>query len=439
MSDGADPKVGDSVAVAAPVLPASEPEETPSPTSWRRKLRRSWWHFVVRRITALAQTAVTVAGWIGRRPRPTGPEGCEIMLTGRFDSANWILAHLGPLAASSRCAKLWMVSTSPVPELPKVEAIHPPRWLIRMVGVTQARLLTFAWAVVRKRPHVVGGFHLIFNGIMAAIAGRLAGAKSVYFCVGGPAEVLDGGIHAENKVYGRMQTADLGIEERLIRIVSQFDMIVTMGSRAVEFYRDRGVDTDFHVVSGGIDPVRFQPCEDDKPFDIILTGRLAPIKRIDVFLEAIKFVAERLPEVRAVIVGAGELSDELQALTAKLGIEENVSFAGRQSNVDDWLRRTKIFVLTSDSEGLALSMMEAMMSGLPAVVSDVGDLGDLLENGTNGYLVPRRTPQLFAERLVELLSDEQKLRELSVAARRSALRYETQAATERWDSIFANL
>jgi glycosyltransferase involved in cell wall biosynthesis len=432
-------RTDDSLDVAVPVIEEWTKEAAACGISLGQRLKRCWWHFVVRRITAFSQMAITVAGWIGRRPRPIGPEGCEIMLTGRFDSANWILAHLGPLAASSRCARLSMVSTSPVPELPKVEAIHPPRWLTRVVGATQARLLTFAWAVMRKRPHVVGGFHLIFNGIMAAIAGRLAGARSVYFCVGGPAEVLDGGIHAENKVYGRMETPDPIVEKRLIKTVGKFDVIVTMGSRAVEFYRGRGVDTDFHVVSGGIDPVRFQPSEDDKPFDIILTGRLAPIKRIDVFLEAIKLVAERLPEVRAVIVGAGELRDELEALADKLGIEQNVTFAGQQSNVDDWLRRTKIFVLTSDSEGLALSMMEAMMSGLPAVVSDVGDLGDLVENGTNGYLVPRRTPQLFADRLLELLSDEQRLHELSAAARRSALRYETQATTERWDSILSNL
>ncbi len=439
MSDGATPGVSESVAMAVPVLPDAEGQTPPSSLSWRRRLGRCGWHFVVRQITLLSTMAVAIAGWIGRRPRPVGPEGCEIMLTGRFDSENWILAHLGPLAASSRCARLWMVSTSPVPELAKVQAIHPPRWLVRIVGATQARLLTFAWAAIRKRPHVVGGFHLIFNGMMAAIVGRLVGAKSIYFCVGGPAEVLEGGIHAENKVYGRMETRDLAVEERLIGIVAKFDKIVTMGSTAVEFYRGRGVDTDFHVVSGGIDPVRFRPSEADKPFDIILTGRLAPIKRIDVFLKAIRSVAERLPEVKAVIVGTGELHDELQALAAKLGIEQNVTFAGQQSDVDDWLRRARVFVLTSDSEGLALSMMEAMMSGLPAVVSDVGDLGDLVDNGANGYLVPRRSPGLFADRLVELLSNEQKLRELSLAARHSALRYETQATTERWDSIFANL
>jgi glycosyltransferase involved in cell wall biosynthesis len=78
-----------------------------------------------------------------------------------------------------------------------------------------------------------------------------------------------------------------------------------------------------------------------------------------------------------------------------------------------------------------------MMSGLPAVVSDVGDLGDLIEDGVNGYLVPRRCPEAFAERIIELLQDERKLAALSKAARRSALRYEMAEAVRQWDNILA--
>ena len=118
------------------------------------------------------------------------------MLTGRFDSDNWILAHIGPLAASRECSRLWMVSASPVPQLPKVNAIYPPKWLMKIMGATPARLLTFLWEAVRKRPHIVGGFGLTVNGIPVVITGRLVGARSMYFCVGGPAEVRDGGIHS---------------------------------------------------------------------------------------------------------------------------------------------------------------------------------------------------------------------------------------------------
>ena len=75
------------------------------------------------------------------------------------------------------------------------------------------------------------------------------------------------------------------------------------------------------------------------------------------------------------------------------------------------------------------------MCGLPVVVSDVGDLADLVEEGINGFLVPRRSPELFAARIVELLTNNQKLVAFSKAARQSSLWYTTEAATAKWDSI----
>lgn len=413
-----------------------EEEYVNTPISFQRRLRRWLWHVVARQFTLLCVITLVVVGWFGRRRRRLLPgEGCEIMLTGRFDSDNWILAHLGPLSASKECSRLWMVSTNPVPSLAKVKPIYPPNWLMKIVGVTPARLLTFICAAIRRRPHVVGGFHIMINGIAAVIVGRLAGARSMYFCVGGPPEICDGGVHNEGGILTKMETVDAVVEKQLINIVSKFDAIITMGTRAVDFFRDKGIDTVCHVVSGGIDPIRFQSADESPSFDLIVTGRLAHIKRIDVCLQAIRNVVEKLPEVRAVIVGDGKLSDELHSLSVNLGIDHNVSFVGHQNDVENWLRRSKIFVLTSDSEGLSLSMMEAMMCGLPVVVSDVGDLADLVEDGVNGFLVPCRSPELFATRIVELLTNNQKLVAFSKAARQSSLWYTTEAATAKWDRI----
>lgn len=420
---------------AAPVTDEEKTNRVATPISFRRRLRRCAWHVLARQITLWSKIAIVIASRIGRKRRSIGTEGCEIMLTGRFDSDNWILAHLGPLSASKECKRLWMVSTNHVPELPNVVAIYPPKWLMKMAGPTQARLLTFAVAAIRKRPDFVGGFHLILNGIVAAIIGRLAGARSMYFCVGGPAEIQDGGVHSEDNPFAKMETVDRVVETRLLKVISSFDAIITMGTRAVTFFRERGIDTEFHVVSGGINSRRFRAGDGARSIDLIVTGRLVPIKRMDIFLETVGRMANRIPDVKAVIVGNGKLRMELEQMTATLGIQRNVTFAGHQDDVQDWLRRAKVFVLTSDSEGLSLSMMEAMMSGLPAVVSDVGDLGDLVENGVNGYLVPRRSPELFAERLIELLSDERTLTSCSEAARRSAERYDTPAAIQRWDGI----
>ena len=82
--------------------------------------------------------------------------------------------------------------------------------------------------------------------------------------------------------------------------------------------------------------------------------------------------------------------------------------------------------------------MEAMTSGLPAVVSDVGDLADLVEPGVNGYLVPRRAVGQFADAFSALLADPARLGQFSAAARASARRYELSAATRKWDEILAS-
>ena len=100
-------------------------------------------------------------------------------------------------------------------------------------------------------------------------------------------------------------------------------------------------------------------------YDLILTGRLVEVKRIDVFLQAIKIVADKIPQVKAVIIGNGKLLGNLQQIACNLGINSNVNFAGHKNEVERWLQKSKIFVLTSDSEGLSLSMMEAAWSSTP--------------------------------------------------------------------------
>jgi glycosyltransferase involved in cell wall biosynthesis len=426
----------ESIEVATPTESKREKEYVNGPISFRQQLRRLLWHVVARQFTLLCVITLVVASWFGRRRRRLLPgEGCEIMLTGQFYSDNWIRAFLGPLSASKECCQLWMVSTNPVPALPKVAALWPPKWLVKTIGLAPARLLTFACAAMQKRPHIVGGFHIKGNGIAAIIVGRLIGARSVYFCVGGPVEVCDGGVHTLNNMFAKMETADAVVESRLLRIVAASDMVITMGTKAAEFFRDKGVDADLYVVSGGIDPMRFPPAVEASSYDLILTAYLTEVKRVDVFLRAVKYIVDKLPSVKAVIVGGGPLRGELDRMAKDFGIDRNVCIVGYQDDIVSWLQKSKVFVLTSDSEGLSLAMIEAMMCGLPAVVSDVGDLRDLVKNGVNGYLVPRRSPDLFAERIIELLSDEQKLKAFSQAARHSALQYTTEATAAKWDNI----
>jgi glycosyltransferase involved in cell wall biosynthesis len=129
------------------------------------------------------------------------------------------------------------------------------------------------------------------------------------------------------------------------------------------------------------------------------------------------------------------LRRELEAQAAALGVSDAVTFAGKQDDVQAWLSRSRIFMLTSASEGLALSLMEAMMCGLPAVVTRVGDLGDLIADGQNGYLVSQPTAEALGAAVLALLDHPERLAAFSSAARESARRFTVEATTERWNQI----
>jgi glycosyltransferase involved in cell wall biosynthesis len=83
--------------------------------------------------------------------------------------------------------------------------------------------------------------------------------------------------------------------------------------------------------------------------------------------------------------------------------------------------------------------MEASMAGLPCVVSDVGDLADLVVDGRNGWRVPRRDPEAFAGRLLDLLADPERLVAFSRAARLAAEPYSVESMSRRWDRVFGEM
>jgi glycosyltransferase involved in cell wall biosynthesis len=382
--------------------------------------------------------ALRVAALLDIHKRETTNGGCTVLLTGTFHAESWARAHIGPLAASQHCARVLVASTYPLGHLDKVEVIYPPRWLIWLVGTVGARLVTFAWLAFRRRPHVIGGFHLLLNGMAAALLARLVGARSLYFCVGGPAEILGGGVGAENRLFAHLPGPDAVLEENLLRVVDAFDLVVTMGTRAIQYFRRRGVGQAFRVVPGGFDVQAFRPNLVPGPVDLVFVGRLAPIKRVDLLLDAVASVRRTLPHVQVEIVGDGPLREALEQQAKRLGLEDNVRFVGHRQNVSDWLTRARAFVLTSDSEGLALALVEAMLCGLPIVCSDVGELPDLVQNAVNGYLVSSRTPEAFADQIVALLTDSERMAAFGHAARAAAERLSTGQIASAWDAILTS-
>ncbi len=137
-----------------------------------------------------------------------------------------------------------------------------------------------------------------------------------------------------------------------------------------------------------------------------ITANLRPVKDHALFLRAAKIVADEIPDAVFLLVGRGELYEELRGLAAQLGIGDRVFFTLGEGNVMDYLARMSIGCLTSFSEGFSNAIMEYMATGIPVVAIDVGGNRDAILDGETGFLVPERSPKAFAKPIVQLLRDE---------------------------------
>lgn len=361
----------------------------------------------------------------------------NVLVTGTFYSDNWLVTHLKPLAMSDKVAVVQMVSVRKVPDLENVIAIYPAKNMQKYLGEVPARLLLFAWIAMREKPDIIAGFHLLLNGLVAILMAKAIGTRSLYICGGGPREVIGGGYNTESKIFNKLKTPDDFIESMLIKSVNNANIVVPMGTGAVDYFRLHGVIQQFEIVPGGFDETHFSPGNLTKEYDLILIGRLSKVKRADIFLRAIEIASKQIENISAVIVGDGPDYEKLNKLSNDLGLDQQVDFVGWQSNVAQWLQQSKVFVLTSESEGLSQALIQAMMVGLPAVVTNIGDLSDLVVNNNNGYLIDDLDPKNFAEVFVEIINNDSTYNTYSANAYNATRKYSYTNVSKQWNNILS--
>ncbi len=142
-------------------------------------------------------------------------------------------------------------------------------------------------------------------------------------------------------------------------------------------------------------------------------GRLAPIKRLDIFLAAAKEVARRIPDSRFVIVGDGSERPRLEQMARALGLQDRVMFLGHRDDIYDVLRALDVFVLCSDHEGLPMVLLEALHMGIPVVARCAGGIPEAVQDAVNCLLVDSADPNVLANACVLLLEDSNLRRRLA--------------------------
>lgn len=194
------------------------------------------------------------------------------------------------------------------------------------------------------------------------------------------------------------------------------------------------------VVMNGIDLSRCVAKEDyamADPWRFVHVGRLDTPKNQERLLRAFRQILDAHPRARLTLVGDGTLRPRLETLARELELGDAVIFVGMQENVRPFLTEADIFVLTSDYEGIPMTILEAMGTGLPIVSTAVGGVPDVLVDGKTGILAAAEVDAVADA--CRKLAENSSLREtLGRAALADSARFSAQTMAKGYLDIYQN-
>ena len=374
--------------------------------------------------------------WVWRRPRKTSG---RVMLIGTFHNPNWFHAHVIPIVQANEGGVI-LVCDEPVEEVDGLETICPPPLANKLLSRALAKFLWGLAAAIRQRPDVVMGYHIFPAAISALIIGRSVNALTGYQMTAGPLETEGGGWNAENVVLRMLGHASPFVERRVLGAIRHFDEVIVRGTRAQTYLRDHGFAGTIRIITGSVEVPETVADYASREYDLVFVGRLTEYKRPDRLLKVIEgLVKNGLTDLRVLMIGEGPDREELEASAAAAGITENIEWAGQRSDVVDQLQRARMFILTSRWEGLSIALLEAMIGGLVPVVSNVGDLSDVVHNGENGFIPDEDDIESFIDAVGRVARDPSTWEQLSAAARSTGIAKASRATViGQWREMFAD-
>jgi glycosyltransferase involved in cell wall biosynthesis len=180
----------------------------------------------------------------------------------------------------------------------------------------------------------------------------------------------------------------------------------------------------------------------DDNFRIVHVANLKPLKDQWTLIKAVEELNKSHKKWRLCVVGADQCGvlGEYKNYIRRKGFSEKVRFIGAMSDIRGILSNADAFVLTSLTEALPMSIIEAIAMGLPCIVTNVGGNSDIIEHGKEGYLVAPGDYVAIAGYMRTLIADPAQRRKMGIAARRKAMKqFDFNTMVARYNDLFSNL
>lgn len=197
------------------------------------------------------------------------------------------------------------------------------------------------------------------------------------------------------------------------------------GQKAIVIHNSVAVPQDKYPVAGKRDN------------RIVTVGRLHPQKNPHLLIDAFARIASKYAAITLAFYGDGELRDELQNKIDSLGLAGRIRLNAGRKDIFDCIRTARLFVLSSDYEGMPNALMEAMSLGLPCISTDCrpGGARTLIEDGKNGFIVPVKDVDAMANKMAYLLDNPDVAERAAMEARRLGETHTNEAVFDEWNKF----
>jgi glycosyltransferase involved in cell wall biosynthesis len=178
----------------------------------------------------------------------------------------------------------------------------------------------------------------------------------------------------------------------------------------------------------------------NEDFVAVQVARLHELKDHQTALRTIAHARHNFPRIRLLVVGEGEERPAIEHTIDELNLHQHVVLAGSRSDVSHLLAASDAFLLTSISEGIPLTVIEAMAAELPIVSTAVGGLPEMIEDGVSGYLCDARDHEALANRLTQLDSNPEERQQMAIAGKVTACsRFSLEHMLNTYSNIYSEM
>jgi len=309
-----------------------------------------------------------------------------LLFSGLYDFK--LISKIAPITNQKKVKNIFLVRNRPL-DYEKVRSFTPPRILNILILREIYKFFTGLYFCLFKKVDYICGIFLRPHVIFAYILGKLFRKPFIPILIGNDVDF----VLKHNRIFRNLLLKALYLGVRGTNSKNRINTVVKNDQKI--------------FIHHNIYPINLEPkvVQIKKDIDVLCIANFSRVKRIDIFLEVMALLRENWPSISAVLLGGGWQGFIYKRKAKKMKLTNNVNFEGKVNNVASYLDRSRVFVMTSQAEGLPMSMLEAMSAGVPCVVPKVGDIPDIALDGQNAFVVEPLRIEEFYEKILSLLEN----------------------------------